>query len=114
MPFPVGLGFSQPQTCCRATFGAGLPAPDLFLCLQRDPKLAKDLENELEVALKDGSFDNYFYNSKEVKDVLERADLPHRRAFYITNPLLPKTTPLDRKELWITIDDLKARAASRQ
>lgn len=88
------------------------PLPTYFFVHKGDPELAKDIENGLEAALKDGSFDNYFYNSKEVKDALERADLPNRRAFHITNPFLPKATPLDRKELWITIDDLKARTAS--
>jgi hypothetical protein len=37
--------------------------------------------------------------------------LPNRRAFYIKNPFLPKATPLERKELWISIEDLRARAA---
>jgi hypothetical protein len=36
---------------------------------------------------------------------------PNRRAFYIKNPFLPKATPLERKELWISIEDLRARAA---
>lgn len=87
------------------------PLPTYFFVYKGDPELAKDMENGLEAAIKDGSFDTYFYNSKEVKDALERADLPNRRAFYITNPFLPKATPLERKELWITIEDLRARAA---
>lgn len=89
------------------------PLPTYFFVHKGDPELAKDIENGLEAAIKDGSFDNYFYNSKEVKDALERADLPNRRAFYIKNPFLPKATPLERKELWITIDDLRAKAAKQ-
>lgn len=87
------------------------PLPTYFFVSKADPTLAKDIENGLEAALKDGKFDEYFYNAQEVKDAIDQADLPNRRAFYITNPFLPKATPLDRKELWITIDDLKARAA---
>lgn len=87
------------------------PLPTYFFVHKGDPELAKDIENGLEAAIKDGRFDNYFYNSKEVKDALDRADLPNRRAFHITNPFLPKATPLERKELWISIDDLRARAA---
>lgn len=87
------------------------PLPTYFFVTKGDPELAKDIENGLEAAIKDGSFDSYFYNSKEVKDALDRADLPNRRAFYIKNPYLPKATPLERKELWITIEDLRARAA---
>lgn len=86
------------------------PLPTYFFVHKGETELAKDIENGLEAAIKDGTFDTYFFNSKEVKDVLDRADLPNRRAFYIANPFLPKATPLDRKELWITIDDLKARA----
>jgi len=87
------------------------PLPTYFFVHKGDPELAKDIENGLETAIKDGNFDNYFYNSKEVKDALDRADLPNRRAFYIKNPFLPKATPLERKELWISIEDLRARAA---
>jgi len=87
------------------------PLPTYFFVHKGDPALAKDIENGLETAIRDGSFDTYFYNSKEVKDALEHADLPNRRAFYIENPFLPKATPLARKELWITIEDLRARAA---
>ncbi|MET0357462.1 MAG: diguanylate cyclase [Cellvibrio sp.] len=87
------------------------PLPTYFFVYKGEPQVAKDIENGLEAAIKDGAFDNYFYNSKEVKDALDRADLPNRRAFYIQNPFLPKATPLERKELWISIDDLRARAA---
>jgi Bacterial extracellular solute-binding proteins, family 3 len=87
------------------------PLPTYFFVHKGDPELAKDIEDGLEAAIKDGSFDNYFYNSKEVKDALDRADLPNRRAFHIKNPFLPKATPLERKELWISLDDLRARTA---
>lgn len=87
------------------------PLPTYFFVHKGRPELAKDIENGLESAIKDGSFDNYFYSSKEVKDALDRADLPNRRAFHIANPFLPKATPLERKELWLSLDDLKARAA---
>jgi hypothetical protein len=83
------------------------PLPTYFFVSKHRPQVAKDIENGLEQAIKDGSFDNYFYKSKEVRDVLRIADLPNRKAFYITNPFLPKATPLDRKELWISIDDLR-------
>ena len=86
------------------------PLPTYFFVHKGDSVLAKDIENGLEAAIRDGSFDNYFYNSKEVKDALDRADLPNRRAFHIKNPFLPKATPLERKELWLSIEDLRARA----
>lgn len=83
------------------------PLPTYFFIHKGLPELAQDIEAGLENAIADGSFDRYFYASKEVKDVIQVADLPNRRAIYIPNPYLPKETPLDRPELWLSIDDLK-------
>ena len=79
------------------------PLPTYFFVTPKDPVLAKDIENGLEAAIKDGAFDRYFYNSPEVKEALEKADLKNRRAIRIGNPYLPKATPLDRKELWLDL-----------
>ncbi len=85
------------------------PLPTYFFVSKHRPQVAKDIEAGLEKMIADGSFDNYFYSSKEVKDVLINADLPNRKAFYIENPFLPKATPLDRKELWVSIDELRQK-----
>lgn len=85
------------------------PLPTYFFVTRKNPLIAKDIENGLEKMISDGSFDRYFYSSKEIKDVLINADLPNRKAFYIDNPFLPKATPLERKELWISIDQLKEK-----
>ncbi len=86
------------------------PLPTYFFVHKGYPELAKDIEAGLEAAIADGSFDRYFYSSKEVRDVIQIADLPNRRAIYINNPYLPKATPLHRKELWLSIEDLKRGA----
>jgi hypothetical protein len=86
------------------------PLPTYFFVSRHRPQVAKDVEAGLEEAIRDGSFDNYFYQSKEVRDVLRIADLPNRKAFYIANPFLPKATPLDRKELWLSIDELRKKS----
>ncbi len=86
------------------------PLPTYFFVSKHRPQVAKDVEEGLEQAIRDGSFDNYFYQSKEVRDVLRIADLPNRKAFYIPNPFLPKATPLDRKELWLSIDELRKKS----
>lgn len=83
------------------------PLPTYFFVHRGYPDLAADIEAGLEAAIADGSFDRYFYASKEVKDVIQIADLPNRRAIHIANPFLPAATPLDRKELWLSIEDLK-------
>lgn len=79
------------------------PLPTYFFVTPKDPALAKDIEDGLESAIKDGAFDRYFYNSPEVKEALDKADLKNRRAIRIPNPYLPKATPLDRKELWLDL-----------
>lgn len=79
------------------------PLPTYFFVSPKDPQLAKDIENGLEAAIKDGAFDKYFYGSPEVQEALAKADLPNRRAIRIDNPYLPKATPLDRKELWLDL-----------
>lgn len=90
------------------------PLPTYFFVTKNRPDIARDIENGLEAAIKDGRFNAYFYNSKEVKDVLKIADLPNRKAFYIENPFLPKATPLARKELWISIEELKQKTQELQ
>lgn len=79
------------------------PLPTYFFVTPKDPELAKDIELGLEAAIKDGAFNKYFYGSPEVKDALTKADLGNRRAIRISNPYLPKATPLDRKELWLDL-----------
>lgn len=79
------------------------PLPTYFFVTRKDPALAKDIEDGLEAAMRDGAFDRYFYNSPEVKEALDKADLKNRRAIRIPNPYLPKATPLDRKELWLDL-----------
>lgn len=79
------------------------PLPTYFFVTHKDPALAKDIESGLESAIKDGAFNKYFYGSPEVQEALEKADLGNRRAIRITNPYLPKATPLDRKELLLDL-----------
>jgi len=72
-----------------------------YLFVNKDNKtLADDLETGLNRAIADGSFDQTFFNDPSVKDVLAKANMKNRRAFYLDNPTLSKETPLDRKELW--------------
>jgi hypothetical protein len=54
------------------------------------------------MAIEDGSFDRFFYNHPDIKNVLTRADLKNRRIFELKNPVLPKDTPLNDKRLWYT------------
>ncbi len=72
-----------------------------YLFVSKENKaLAKDLENGLNAAIADGSFDQVFFADPAVQDVMAKADMKNRRAIYLDNPTLSKETPLDRKELW--------------
>lgn len=72
-----------------------------YLFVGKDNKtLAKDLEQGLNRAIEDGSFDQVFFNDPAVKSVMEKANMKSRRVFELNNPTLSKETPLDRKELW--------------
>ena len=74
---------------------------DLYLYTRKENrKFAKELEEGFNKAIADGSFDQLFYSSPQVKDIMEKANMKNRKVFYLENPTLHKDTPLDRKELW--------------
>jgi len=74
--------------------------PFYLFASKENKTLAKDLETGLNAAIADGSFDQTFFGDPSVQDVLAKADMKNRRAFFLDNPTLSKETPLDRKELW--------------
>lgn len=75
--------------------------PYYFFVSKKNSELQREIESGLEKAIKDGSFDRYFFNSPIIKAMLDKADLKNRRPFYLTNPMLTPETPLDREELWL-------------
>jgi hypothetical protein len=76
------------------------PAPGYIFTAKANQKLADRLERGFRIALKDGSFDELFYNHQVIANVLKSANLKKRRIFRLVNPLLTPETPLDQKELW--------------
>lgn len=79
---------------------------DLYLYTGKsNAKFARELEQGFNRAIADGSFDRLFYNSPQVKDIIEKANMKNRKVFYLENPFLSKETPLDRKELWVDPKD---------
>jgi ABC-type amino acid transport/signal transduction systems, periplasmic component/domain len=77
--------------------------PVFFYVSRNSPELARRLQSGLEQMQADGRFDRFFFNY--YRPVLEQANLPARRVFYLDNPFLPADTPLKRPELWL--DPLK-------
>jgi len=81
------------------------PAADYFFVNRANTALAEDIRRGLEAAQADGSFDRLLlgYYGK----MLERAALGKRRVIELANPALPPGAPLARKELWLTLEQLR-------
>jgi hypothetical protein len=83
------------------------PTADYFFVNRNNPALAENVLQGLEAALADGSFLQLFY--LHYGPLIQRARLDQRLIIELPNPLLSPQTPLERKELWLTADDLKHR-----
>lgn len=81
--------------------------PFYFFVSKTNAKLAHDLEQGLNRAIADGSFDKLFFSDPSVRNAVEKADLKNRLVFYLDNPALPKETPVDRRELWLDLSSLQ-------
>ncbi len=81
-----------------STWAIAYPTAYYFFVSKKRPELAERLEYGFEQAIKDRSFDQLF--NKRIGPQVDAADLGNRKLFQIRNPLLPKATPLARKELW--------------
>lgn len=74
------------------------PTAYYFFVSSHNPELAERLRYGFEQAIKDRSFDNLF--ARRLGPKLQSLGLEKRQLFFLNNPQLPKTTPLERKELW--------------
>ena len=81
------------------------PTADYFFVNRNNSALADEIRRGLEAALSDGSFEKLFYAYYGTQ--IRQARLDKRVLINLPNPLLPPQTPLGRKELWFTLDDLK-------
>ncbi len=71
-----------------------------FFVNKQNTALAQKISTGLERALSNGKLNRLFY-SYHAK-AIEQARLSQRILIELQNPLLPKETPLNRKELWLT------------
>lgn len=83
-----------------------IPAPTYIFVSKADERLAKRLEAGLEMMIADGTLKAMF--DERFSDAIIQADMLNRRVIDIPNKLLPAGTPLDRKELWFDVSELKA------
>jgi len=97
----------NPGLCAEPYLLLHYPAADYFFVSRSNPELAEDIRRGLEAALADGSFDRLLFGY--YGKLLARAGLGQRRVIELANPTLPPLTPLARRELWLTLDDLRKR-----
>lgn len=77
------------------------PTAYYFYLNHHNNELINAIEQGLEAAIKDGSFDALF--KQHYGDVINKVGQASRKTFELNNPYLPPETPLDRKELWIDL-----------
>lgn len=75
------------------------PTALYFFVGKNQPELAKRIEDGLNLMIQNGEFEQLFL--AEYGAELAEARAMKRRVIYLDNPLLPKETPLQRKELWL-------------
>jgi hypothetical protein len=81
--------------------------PFYFFVNKSNQELARDVQRGLEIAMEDGSFNEYFFNDPTVQDVLNKANLTNRIIIRLENPTLPKATPVNDRRLWFDPTELK-------
>jgi hypothetical protein len=79
--------------------------PDYFFVNRADGQLAEQIRRGLELAITDGSMDRLFH--QHYGKLLRQSRLDKRRVLELKNPFLPPDTPLERKELWLRLEDIK-------
>lgn len=80
-------------------------AADYFFVHRDNAALADEVRRGLEAAQADGSFDRLLLGY--YRTMLDKAALGKRRIIELPNPGLPPETPLARKELWLTLEQLR-------
>ncbi len=65
--------------------------------------LAISIEKGLTTALADGSYDKLFFEYHQ--EIIDKAKLESRQIFRLNNPLLPLETPLNKDEMWFSLEN---------
>ena len=95
---------SHPGLMVEPTLALYIPAPYYIFISPKEPKLAKRIQEGLEMMVENGDLKAIFY--RYYAEYIQAAKLMDRKIIQIGNPLLPKDTPLNRKELWFENDEL--------
>lgn len=68
------------------------PLPNYFFVNTKKAELRNRIEEGLNIAIKDGSFDKLFYNHPSNKEVFQKVDFKNVKIFNIENPYLTEET----------------------
>ncbi len=80
-------------------------APFYFFVRYGDQELHDRIKEGLLMAIKDGSFDELFFNHSDIQKIFRLANIKARKIFRIENPSLSKKTPLEKKKWWYNVGD---------
>ncbi|MBW8189409.1 diguanylate cyclase [Neiella marina] len=80
------------------------PSAMYLFTSKENEALAQDLERAFDIAIADGSFDDWFYSHPLIENALAKVRLAERTVINVANPMLPASAPVDRKELWLDVD----------
>ena len=80
-----------------------IPAPTYIFIAPNEKRLAKRINDGLEIMVKDGTLKRLFY--KAYSEYIEQANLKNRKVLMIKNSSLSPKTPWDRPELWYDINE---------
>ena len=77
------------------------PTAFYFYVKKSNTELARDLTKGLEAIIRNGKFDEIFY--RHFGEIITKIRKEKRNIIVLKNPLLPKSAPLERKELWLNL-----------
>ncbi|KMT63754.1 diguanylate cyclase [Catenovulum maritimum] len=79
----------------------------MYLFVSPDNQALADLIlTNFEEKIADGSFDQFFFEYPLIQDVLNKVNVKQRKVIRISNNTLSSETPLDREELWFSVDQM--------
>lgn len=86
----------------------------MYLFTSRENEaLAQDLERAFDIAIADGSFDDWFYSHPLIANALAKVKLGTRTVINVDNPMLPASAPVERKELWLDVELAHKKSAKK-
>lgn len=68
------------------------PLPNYFFVNIKKPELRNRVEEGLNIAIKDGSFDKIFYNHPSNKELFQKVNFKNMKIFKVENPYLTQET----------------------